>query len=362
MSHDMVVKESRNNEFRIGSHYRVDTDRTIMSADGMYTISENSSLNFGVEYFEVKAKSLAIGEFFVDPSHGIPGDSTDFTGVWFDGFSTDYFEFDQQSAFVQYENYNDIVNFTLGLRFADHSRSTEKVTVPRIGLSKKWGNFGVKAMYSEAFRTGDAEHLNLASSPLKPETLDSAEVEFSYLHDTGLYTINFFKMEIQDSIVWNTDALTENKGEAVSGGFEASWRGKGENYEQEFNIAYYEAGADSVPSQLARDDESYIGFPTLKLTYRLDFQINEKFNFSPTIMFEDKKWWRVNLENIEQDKEVDSVLKINLASTYKVNDNMTVQLAVHDLLDEGYQFLQAYGQVNYPGDGREYSLSLQYTF
>lgn len=362
MSHDMVVKESRNNEFRIGSHYRVDTERTIMGLDGMYTISDNSSLNFGVEYFEVEAKSLMIGEFFVDPGHGIPGDSTDFTGVWFDGFTTDFFSFDQKSAFVQYENYNDIVNFTLGLRFADHSRSTEKVTVPRVGLSKKWGNFGAKLMYSEAFRTGDAEHLNLASTPLKPETLESTEVEFSYLHDSGLYTINFFKMDIQDSIVWNTDALTENKGEIVSGGFEASWRGKGDGYEQEFNIAFYEAGADSTPSQLATDDESYLGFPTWKATYRLDYQVSENFNFAPTVMYEGKKWWRVALDDINQDREVDAVLKINLAGTYKVNENMTVQLSVHDLLDEGYQFLQAYGQVNYPGDGREYSLSLQYNF
>lgn len=361
MSHDMVVKESRNNDLLIGSHYRIDTERTIGSLDGMYTISENSSVNFGVEYFAVEAKSLAIGEYFALPEQdGIPKDYSEFTAVWFGG--TDHFAFHQKSAFVQYENYNDIVNFTLGLRFADHSRSAEKVTVPRVGLSKKWGNFGAKVMYSEAFRTGDAEHLNLASSPLKPETLESTEVEFSYLHDTGLYTINFFKMDIQDSIVWNTDALTENKGEIVSGGFEASWRGKGEGYEQEFNLAYYEAGADSTPSQLANDDESYLGFPTLKVTYRLDYQVNEKFNISPTIMFEDKKWWRSDLGDITKDVELDSVIKINIAGTYKVSDNMTVQLAVHDLLDEGYYFPQAYGQINYPGDAREYSLSLQYNF
>lgn len=360
MAHDMVVKESRNFDLAIGSHYRVETERTIIGADAMYTIDENSSLNFGLEVFEVKAKSLAIGEFFVDPGHGIPGDSTEFTPVWFGGNS--HFSFEQKSAFVQYENYNDIVNFTLGLRFADHSVSTEKVTVPRIGLSKKWGAFGAKLMYSEAFRTGDAEHLNLASTPLKPETLESTEFELSYLHDSGLYTINFFKMDIQDSIVWNTDALTENKGEIVSGGFEASWRGKGDGYEQEFNIAYYEAGADSTPSQLAKDDESYIAFPTTKVTYRLDYQVNDKLNVSPTVMYEGKKWWRVDGADIEKDIEIDAVLKINLAATYQAADNVKVQLAVHDMLDEGYSFLQAYGQVNYPGDGREYSLSLQYDF
>ncbi|NQZ09606.1 MAG: TonB-dependent receptor plug domain-containing protein, partial [Algicola sp.] len=289
-SHDMVVKESRNNEFKLGTAYRIPTERIIYSVDAMYTLSEDSSLNFGVEYFEVDAKSVNIGEFFVDPAHGIPGDSTEFADFWFDVFTTNTYNFNQQSAFVQYENYNDIVNFTLGVRFADHSRSSEKVTVPRIGFSKEWGDFGAKAMYSEAFRTGDAEHLNLfkdsATSQLEPESLDSQEIEFHYLHETGMYTINFFEMNIANPIIFNTDAVTENQKEIVSAGFEASWRGKGKGYEQEFTISYYRGGDNSAPVQLAQDEESYLGFPQVKVTWQLDYQWTENTNFSPSIMYE----------------------------------------------------------------------------
>ena len=360
MSHDMVVTESRNNDLAIGSHYRVDTERFIYSADLMYTINENSSVNFGVEYFEVDAFSREIGEFFVDPGHGIPGDSTEFTPVWFQG--ADSFNFDQKSAFIQYENYNDIVNFTLGVRFADHSKSAEKVTVPRIGLSKSWGDFGAKLMYSEAFRTGDAEHLNLSSVQLKPETLESTELEFNYLHETGLYTINFFQMDIQDSIVWNTDALTENKGEIVSGGFEASWQQKKDDYDQEVTISYYEAGKDSTPSQLARDDKSFLGFPTFKLTWRMDYRYSENTTIHPTIVYEGDKWWRADAGDITKDVELDPVTKVNIMVTHKFNDNFRVSVGIHDLLDDGYYFPQTYGQILYPGDAREATLSFQYDF
>lgn len=359
-SHDMVVKESRNSDLAPGSHYRIETDRTIVAVDALYSISDNNSVNFGFEVFDVNAESAAIGEYFYDPGHQIPGDSTELAASWFGG--SNEFGFDQQSAFIQYEHYNDIANFTVGLRWADHSRSTEKVAVPRIGLSKKFGNFGAKVMYSEAFRTGDAEHLNLASTPLKPETLESTEVEFSYLHDTGLYTINFFKMGIQDSIVWNTDALTENLGEIVSDGFEASWLGKGDDYEQSVNIAYYQAGDESTPSQLANDGESFLGFPTIKATYYLNFQVNDKINISPTIMYENKKWWRVDGSDRTKDAEIDSVLKLNLSASYMLDESAKLLLSVHDILDEGYKFVQAYGQVEYPGDAREYTISYEYHF
>jgi outer membrane cobalamin receptor len=333
----------------------------------MYTISENDSLNFGVEYFEVDATSQKIGEFFVDPAHGIPGDSTDFTDIWFDNFTSKTFTFDQKSAFIQYENYNDIVNFTLGVRFADHSKSAEKVTVPRIGFSRNWGDFGAKLMYSEAFRTGDAEHINLFKGAatgelLAPEKLDSTEIEFHYLHETGMYTINFFRMNIENPIVFNTDAVTENQNEIVTGGFEAAWKSKGDGYEQEVNISYYKGGEDSAPSQLAKDEESYLGFPTVKVTWVLDYELNETTNISPSIMYEGEKWWRVDGGDISKDVELDAVFKVNLAVTHKMNDNFEVQLAVHDLLDEGYYFPQAYGQVNFPGDAREFSLSMKYDF
>lgn len=366
MVHDMVVVESRDNDLLIGSHYRIDTERTIYSADLMYTISDNDSLNFGVEYFDVDAKSRAIGEYFNDPGHNIEGDSTELSDKWFENNTSDTFNLDQKSAFVQYENYNDVVNFTLGVRFADHSKSAEKVTVPRIGLSRSWGDFGVKAMYSEAFRTGDVEHVNLfkdkATRLLAPEKLDSTEIEFHYLHETGMYSINFFSMNIEDPIVFNTDSVTENMEEIVSKGFEAAWKNKSDGFEQEINISYYKGGENSAPPQLAQDEKSYLGFPQLKAVWMMDYEVSEKTNFNASAMYEGKKWWRKVQGDPSQDVELDAVFKLNVAVTHTFNDNFEMQFAIHDLLDEGYYFPQAYGQVNYPGDAREFSLSFQYRF
>lgn len=365
MSHDMVVTESRDDDLEIGSHYRINTERDIISVDATYTIDENSSLNFGFELFEVDAQSLAIGEFFYAPvQDGIASDYSDLTDVWMQGDDT--FNFEQKSAFFQYENYNDIVNFTIGARFADHSRSADKVTVPRIGLSKSWGDFGAKLMYSEAFRTGDSEHINLfagsGDGDLKPEMLDSAEVEIHYLHESGMYTLNYFQMDVEDIIVFNTDGLTDNGGGISSSGFEASWLDKGDGFEQEVNLSYYKAADDSIESQLAYDNKSFLGFPSLKITWRLDYQMSEQTMISPSFMYESEKWWRANSGDPSQDVELDATFKLNIAVTHQLNDNFEVLFSVHDLLDDGYYFPQAYNQVNYPGDSREVSLSMQYSF
>lgn len=365
MTHDLSVVRSSDNDLMLGSHYKVDTERDILAVDANYMIDDNSSLSFGAEIFEVDAKALNVGEFFAFPElDGIPKDYSELVDVWFLGENT--FNFEQKSAFFQYENYNDIVNFTVGVRFADHSRSSEKVTVPRIGLSKSWGDFGGKLMYSEAFRTGDAEHLSLFSGApaeqLAPELLDSTEIEIHYLHETGMYTFNYFIMNIEDVIIFNTDALTENGGDIESSGFEASWVGKGAGYEQEVNISYYEAGADSLPTQLARSGDAFLGMPALKVTWRLDYELSEETTISPSVMYEGEKWWRADSADYSKDTELDATFKINLAVTHKLNDNFKVLLSIHDLLDEGYYFPQAYGQSNYPGDSRELSLSMEYTF
>ena len=221
-------------------------------------------------------------------------------------------------------------------------------------------------MYSEAFRTGDAEHLSLfsgvGSDQLKPELLDSTEIELHYLHETGMYTINYFQMNIEDVIVFNTDALTENGGGVESSGFEASWVGKGEGYEQEVNVSYYEAGDESLPSQLSRSGDAFLGFPSLKVTWRLDYKMSEETTISPSFMYEGQKWWRADITDPSKDVELDATFKLNLAVTHKINDNFEVLFSVHDMLDEGYYFPQAYGQANYPGDSREISFSMEYTF
>lgn len=359
-SHDMFVKQSRDGDLAPGNHYRVDTERLILNADALYTINEKNNVIFGIERIDVKARSKAIGEYFVDPAHTIPGDSTELTNVWFGG--SNIFEFYQNSAFAQFESYNDILNITLGLRYADHSKSNENVVVPRVGLSKKFGNLGIKVMYSEAFRTGDAEHLNLSSQPLKPETLGSSEIELHYAHETGFYALNYFDTRINDSIVWNTEAKTENKGEISSSGFEASWRSVVNSVEQEVTLAHYRAGENSTPSQLASDDKSYLGFPTLKVTWRLDYQVFEDTNFTSTLVYESEKWWRKDNADASLDVKIDDVLKVNLSLTNSLTPNLELQVSIHDLLDEQYYFAQAYGQVLFPGDGRELSLGLEYRF
>ncbi len=358
LAHNTVVIQSP--RYRPGSHYGIDTERTITSVDGTWLLDSGANLNVGVEYFDVKAFARSTGDYFFDPAQETPGDSTNLVPTYYDG--DDNFSFHQKSVFFQYENYTDWVNFTFGSRWASHSATTKSVLVPRVGFSKTIDGFGAKVMYSEAFRTGDAEHLNLAATELDPEELKSYELELSYLATSGLYKINFFKMDISDSIVFNSDAFTENSGQIGSTGLEASWDGQGKNWQQELNVSIYRGDKNASPAQLAKDQDSYLGFPTFKASWQLHYQWSENTTLNPTVIYENEKYWRSDQDDPSKDVKLDEVILVNLFITHHLSKNVTLQAGVHDLFNDGYSFPQAYGQVLYPGDNRELSLSVTLEF
>ena len=355
VAHDMVVTTGEVYALPHGSHYRIETKRNIISTDVIYNLSENSSINVGFEYVKTKAISAAIGDFF----SGFPDE--DLRSSWFQGSTSDHLTFDQSSIFGQYENYNDIINFTLGIRFANNSAAADSVIVPRIAFSKKFDDLGVKLMYSEAFRTGDAEHINLADGILDPETLNATEIEFNYLADSGLYTINFFDMNLDDTITFNDEGSVSNAGGISSTGFEASWLDKGDGYEQQVSVSTYKGDKESLEVQLADDGESYLGFPRLKVTYRLNYQFSAKTNIQASVIYESKKFRREGVTS-NTDVKLDSTILLNLTVGYQYSDNLTIRASVHDLLNEGYYYPQAYGSSLYPGMEREISLSVSYIF
>ena len=358
LAHNAVVIQSP--VYRPGSHYGIDTQRFIGSVDSSWQINEQDNLNVGMEYFRVKAIARSTGDFFFDPAQKTAGDSSDLLPTYYG--DNNQLTFNQKSVFFQFESYNDWVNYTLGARWASHSATSKSVVVPRIGLAKSFGHFGIKLMYNEAFRTGDAEHLNLAVSQLDPEELKSHEVEFSYLADSGLYKINFFKTDIKQSIVFNSDAFTENSGAIASKGLEASYNTQGDGWTQELTISIYRGDQDSSPAQLAINKKEYLGFPTFKATWQLDYNLSDKTVLHPTIMFENEKYWRTELDNPSKDVKLDAVVLLNIFVTHQLSNKITLQAGVHDLFNDGYFFPQAYGQVLYPGDSRELSVSISYEF
>jgi outer membrane receptor for ferrienterochelin and colicin len=132
-------------DYRPGSHYGIDTERLISNVDGTWQLSSDASINVGIEYFTVTAIARATGDFFFDPEHQLPGDSSDNAATYYG--DSNRFKFNQKSVFFQYENYNDWVNYTLGARWASHSATSKAVVVPRFGLSKTINDFGIKLMY-----------------------------------------------------------------------------------------------------------------------------------------------------------------------------------------------------------------------
>jgi outer membrane cobalamin receptor len=187
-------------------------------------------------------------------------------------------------------------------------------------------------------------------------------VEFSYLADSGLYKINFFKTHIDESIVFNSDAFTENSGHIDSEGLEASWESKGNGWLQALNISLYRGDEDSSPEQLASDNKQYLGFPTFKATWQLDYEWSNKTVLHPSIIIENEKYWRADQQDPTKDVKLDGVILINFFVSHQLTHDITLQAGVHDLLNDGYFFPQAYGQVLYPGDSREFSLSIEVGF
>ncbi len=282
------------------------------------------------------------------------------------------------AAFTQFLFKTPFANITAGARY-DYNSAFGDAFVPRVGVTKKFSNLHLKALYSSAFRAPAIENINLnADGNIRPERTQVLELEAGYqLNKSMILTANIFDINTKDPIVYYT-AITENNNyeegyanfqRTGSRGAEVEYRWKEKWGYINLNYAYYtNAGKNTVSYyHVESNPRSLLGFANHKLNLNSSFQLGRGISLNPSLNFIGKRYGNGGLNEDEEYTEK-TYAPTYLANLYLQKRNLFINgldagLGVYDLLNQKTVFIQPYWgeHAGLPGPTRELVVRLSYT-
>lgn len=321
-------------------------------------------------------------------------------GEFYQDKATDHLDssyFSNGESTVTYQNYafftqglikTRIVNFIVGARYDKHNVYGDAF-VPRVGLTKKYGQFHFKALYSKAFRAPAIENVNYAITDtlhlnniralgydiapgIKPEFTQVAELELGYkLGRKSIITLNFFDITTTNPIVYLTDStnadLYTNYGGAGTKGVEAEYKLRLKKFNVSFNYAFYTAAnKDKIADYETEDDNSLMAFANSRANISAVWFPTEKLSVNLTGSYYGKRWAYTSLDtagNSVSELLAPTIL-LNLFVNYEPMDGLNIGLGCYDMLNQNFLFVQPYDGYHapLPGPSREILLKVQYNF
>jgi outer membrane receptor for ferrienterochelin and colicin len=283
--------------------------------------------------------------------------------------NSDTIRFHSVAAFAQGIWQTDWANLTVGGRYFDHEIFGSG-TVPRVGLTKAFGNFHTKLLASEAFRAPPIGALAV-NPDIKTETTRVLEAEMGYIFTPQFSAIvNVFNSRIQDPIVYFVDDqgedAYENSDRTGSQGLEVDFRYRTQKTRSNLSYSFYtSAGINQVerytiPTQAGR----LLGMPNHKFAFGLNHDFTAQFTLGTNLL------WFSSKDRIANDEgdfaENAPVLLADLLGTYRnlLVNGLNLSAGIHNLLNQRYVFTQPYdGGAMGPIDGlnREVVVRLAYS-
>jgi outer membrane receptor for ferrienterochelin and colicin len=331
-------------------------DKTASRTTGNVTASYNLSRHINV---------VAGGEYYYDEAR--------------DNVDSSYFSNGAKS--VNYQNYavfiqglvkTRLVNIVAGARYDRHNVYGEAF-VPRVGLTKKYGRFHFKALYSGSFRAPAIENINfMTDEGIRPELTQVAELELGYqITRRSILTVNVFDINTNNPIVYYTDTanndIYRNFGGAGTRGIEAEFRNKGKWGYLTANYSYYTAaGKRKIADYEVVDDKAALtAFANHKANLNGSVNLGKRMSINPSMSWYGKRWayTAVDSSGDAVQEQLDPVLLVNLFFWYNTPlKGLTVGAGVYDMLDQRFRFIQPYNGYHapLPGPSREFLFRLQY--
>lgn len=274
------------------------------------------------------------------------------------------------AGFADVSVQHELANLTLGARYEYHS-TVGSSFVPRFAVTRGFGPLWVKGLVSGAFKPPGIENLKL-NDKLLPENAAVYEAELGYnLTDGIAISGTIFRVEMQRPIVYFFDAATEtenyvNFNRTGSEGVEAelrmqeTWGGIDANYtlatSQGLNdVALYESGQRGVLRAV----------PTHKVAFAARFNVTSNLTASPTVVvLSERRGWLGAAGNKVEVEPPAALASFGLVYRDFFVDGLDATLAVHNLLDTNYRYLQPYdgSHMPLPAPGREFLARLAYRF
>ena len=318
---------------------------------GSYDLSRRINLVTGAEYFMDHANL----------------DTSAFVGKT--NINFDLYSFYAQALFK-----HPFVNITGGFRFDKHNKFGAAF-VPRLALTKRFGNFHFKVLASRSYRAPGIANIVL-NDTIRPEKSSVMELELGYqLTPDMLLSVNGYQVKTKDIIVYfykdlgggNYQDGYNNYSKFGTKGIEISYAFKKARWNAEANYSFYQAGASTVDKfSVPGDTNRFIGIPQTKLTLIAGVNITKDFSFNTTLNHFGKRFAYTHLD-VNGDPEVTSLdaytlLNINLSYKNLFTPGLCLSLGVYDLLNEKPAIPQAYNGYTAPLSGRSREVAVKIVY
>jgi outer membrane receptor for ferrienterochelin and colicin len=272
------------------------------------------------------------------------------------------------AAYAEYSLTSSIVNLTAGARYEFHNAAGSSF-VPRFALTKSFDKLWMKGLLSGAFKPPGIENFTLAEQ-IVPEnaTVYEAEVGYDILPTTSL-SISLFRVELTNPIVFfvneegneayqNFDR-TGSQGADIELRMLEEWGSLTANYSFANSV-----GLSNVPLYNA-GGATLRGAPEHKFAASGRFNVTPNASIGPTlVVMTERRGWLGGPDNVTESEPPAILASVTLFYRDLLLDGLDATLAVHNILDTEYRYIQPYdgGHAPLPTPGREVFARLSYRF
>lgn len=329
--------------------------RTVLRVKGgvrfEWEINPAFNLGLGGEHYQDDASTGADTTFSFYP----PGSSGPRTATFRD------------TALYGELGYRGFLNFLVGARWEEHS-AAGSAFVPRFAVTKVFGDWHLKLLHAEAFRTPAALQLRPptpTTSTVEPERTRTSELEVGFRRDAHFLSLNLFETLLLKPI-YDTGVRVLNGTRTGSRGAEMDYKLRRSWGIVNISYAYFWAHDQEVLKwSVAGHDDRFLAMANHKASGLASFFLGRGWSLDPSFTWLGSRYgWnrepgdtRVTLRRFNPDL----LLNLQLAWRWR---GLTVSMAAFDLLDRNTGYLQAFAgsQVPLPDGGREAVLKLRWSY
>lgn len=334
--------------------FRINTSTYTGAVNASWEMGEQTNVSFGTTLDQQIAMMR------------IPGDVFETTG-------TSEFNNRNIAAYAQVLHNAGWANLIAGIRYNYNVRFGNPV-VPRIGLTRAFNNFHIKALYSKAFRAPAIQNIDLSDN-IRPEFTDVFELETGFkLSEDAYLTVNLFHLFTRNPIAYYVDAMTGNDAytnlnSTGSTGLEMVFQLKKKWGAVDLNTSYYhpanasDKGFYGIPGQ----NEMHLGLSTFKTNAMMRFNIASGWQAVTQLNYLGMRYGLtgtdINTGAVRYEKfNPQLLMNVCIEHRIKALKGLSVTVMVRNLLDHQEWFIQPFNSFHapLPGMGREFQLRLSY--
>lgn len=335
--------------------------RTVAGVRAEYDVIEELTLSMGGQLQYDRAEDRSYNPEFSDLTNDSLYSPDDLTAT-----------FQNWIAFAEATTENSFLHATLGARFEHHSRFGSSFA-PRLALGKVFGDFHVKALSSQAFRSPSFENINLGVD-IKPERTRAFELEAGYQLTKELWlTVNGFDLTVERPIIYFFDPETNaegyaNRGKTGSRGVESELRFQNSRVSATVSYAFYTAKHKNNVDDYAvpQNRRLLLSAPAHKLALNGNVRIWNDLHGNANAFFLTKRYAQVQVA-ADGSPVIDELAPAFVLNLFVEQRNlfargMSLGVGAYNVTGQAFTYPQPYKglHASLPGLAREFLVRLSY--